>query len=413
MSPGLDLGADREKAFRKIDTELVNVAPVSGYALIDGTQINHLGKVSLARARRAAMSAGGDITIARAVGFADVDQLVWEKLEHIDQDPGGRFLQSNGELMIKLTPQAQIEQLADEYSEALRAKYLKWSKKELKTYLQMLEVNWEEVKDVERVFEKAGAATLLKPAEQKELSAAWAVTAGRYTYEAIAQAKEFAKTSYLPRISAAVNKADRVALKHLAARPGFFLRDHLGRVNTQLSRQGKAIVIRGMRQGLGYRAIGKNLREQIPGLWARYGTNYSNVVANAGVQSARAYASVSSFVEAGISYYTWVSVLDQRTTDYCRMMDGMTFTTNGAVEILNRSFQIDNPEEIKQVQPWLRERRDPETGRMQIQTPQGDVLADVIRSGKGNLDDRGEFLLRKGPDEIQELGVGLPPAHGF
>jgi len=333
LSPGQPLGTHRDKAFGKLDTVPGDVTPASGYAVIVNNKMHHLGKVPLAKARRVAMSMGNDTTIAEAVGFADVDQLVWRKVENIDRAPGGRFLGDDGELMVKLSAETEIEDMSDAYADALMTEYSSWAKGQLDEYFEIIDVNWYEVDDVEAVFDAAGTAAITDESDIEKLSAAWAASSLLYMNRSAAQAREFAKTAYLPKIGSGISTGDKEAMRMLSQQPGFFLRDQLGRVSSGLTKHGIDIVQRGIRDGIGYREIGKELREQIPGLWGKYGTNYTNVVANVGVQRSRAFAEISAYVEGGIEFAELIAVLDQRTTDTCFSGSTMVATPWGEKRI--------------------------------------------------------------------------------
>ena len=414
LSPGQPIGSKLEKASERLGFAPENLTPAAGYAVISGGKMHHMGKVPLAKARRLAMSLGDEAVIASAVGFADVDQLIWRKIEIIDRLPGGRFLRDDGELMQKISNGAQIEELTDAYAAKLKGEYSTWAKKQLGEYFDDLDVDWYGVGDVEKVFIKAGSNAITDAKDVKKLSATWAAASLLYLNRAAAQAREFTKTSFLPKIGSGISTGDKEAMKWLSRQPGFFLRDQLGRVNAGLTKHGVGIVRAGIGDGLGYREIGKELRDKIPGLWGKYGANYSNVVANVGVQRARAFAEITAYTEAGIDAAELIAVLDQRTTDICRFLDGQIISVNNVAHILNQTLEITNPEEIKSVSPWISTRKNPQTGIPQLVTRNGVVLADIVRSGYGRLDDRGQFSAYKMNDQLAiDANIGPPPYHGL
>lgn len=376
------------------------------------------------------MSKWDSAEISEAVGFVDSDKLIWRKIEVIDRNPGGLILRHDGELMIKQSPEAQLEEQTDKYAAALLREYSKWAKRQLKKYFDELDVNWYEVKNIDAVFRRAGEKAIADGGDQKQLSEAWGSAGLLYLRQSAAQAWEFTRETFLPKIGASFSfkKSGPFTLRKaapgpgnwddpiqmLSEMPGFFIRDHMGRVNKGLTARGKEIVKAGIRDSIGYREIGKELRDQLPGMWTKYGKHYSNVVANAGVQRARAFAEISSYVDAGIEYAELVAVLDQRTTNQCRFLDGQHIQVSNIVNILNQTLEITNPEEIKRVTPWVYDRRDPKTGTPQLVTRNGVVLADILRSGYGKIDDKGEYAARKMGDQLAiDASIGPPPYHGF
>lgn len=411
LTPGVGWIRGAEERLVKLPDGLT---PASGYVVDVERKRHHLGKVSLARARRFAMANGDTAEISEAVGVDDADQLIWRKLETIDREPGGRILQSNGELMIKQSPEAQLEEQTDKYAAALVAQYTKWAKGQLDEYFGELDVNWYDVENVDAVFQRAGAKAITDGKDQKELSAAWGAAALPYLQQAATQAREFTKNTFLPKIGSSITEGDRIAMKALSEMPGFFIRDHLGNVSKGLTKRGRAIVKAGMRDSLGYREIGKELRDQLPGMWAKYGKHYADVVANAGVQRARAFAEISAYVDASIEYAELVAVIDNRTTDCCRFLDGQLISVSNVVDILNQTLEITNPEDIRQVTPWVYNKKDPKTGLPQLVTRNGVVLADILRSGYGKINDRGEYAARKMGDQLAiDANIGPPPYHGL
>ncbi|MCP4569054.1 MAG: hypothetical protein GY841_15880, partial [FCB group bacterium] len=578
LSPGQPIITDPIERLWKGDTFKDDLTPASGYAVIVDGKMRHLGKVPLARARQIAMKSGDTATIAAAVGFSDLDVLVWRNVEIIDRTKGGLFVGDDGELMRKMSPFEQIEDMTDVYADKLKTEYSKWAKGQMDEYFSHLDVNWYDVDDVEAVFASAGDEAITDKKDVDRLSNAWGASALIYTTMAASQAREFTKSAFLPKIGSSISTGDRQAMKFLSDQPGFFVRDHLGRVDAGLTKAGKAIVNRGIRDGIGYQEIGKELREQLPGMWGKYGANYSNVVANAGVQRSRAFAEITSYVEAGIEFAELIAVLDQRTTDTCflgetmvstptgqkridsikigdlvvtasglerkvigtqrrwannlceiifsnglklfvtgnhsivteggwkkseelkendrvavlqattpkkkapstiadtvgisqqeqgkegrrpaefylkkttdfitvkstmrlgryyevfnlevdedhtylaeniqvsncRMLDGQIIRVDSIVDILNQTLEIENPEEIREVSPWISTKKNPSTGVPQLVTRNGVVLADIVRSGYGKIDDRGQFAARLMGDQLAvDASIGPPPYHAY
>jgi hypothetical protein len=54
----------------------------------------------------------------------------------------------------------------------------------------------------------------------------------------------------------------------------------------------------------------------------------------------------------GVTKYKVTAVLDGRTSDFCRMMNGHTFDVEDARKTVNQVLALDNPDDIKNVQPW-------------------------------------------------------------
>lgn len=106
--------------------------------------------------------------------------------------------------------------------------------------------------------------------------------------------------------------------------------------------------------------------------------SYWEMTADAITTRSRSFGSIEGLVKAGAKKYEWDSVIDHRTSDICRYLDGKVFEVAAAVDVRDRMIAAETPEEAKEIMPWAKP---------------DDV---VDRSTR----------------ELQELGVVLPPAHG-
>jgi hypothetical protein len=80
---------------------------------------------------------------------------------------------------------------------------------------------------------------------------------------------------------------------------------------------------------------------------------YWNVVANAAASRAYHYGYAKAAEALGYTYYEFVAVMDKRTSEICRHMNGKKFTVSAAVDIMQRSADAESPEDLKQIQPWI------------------------------------------------------------
>ena len=139
-------------------------------------------------------------------------------------------------------------------------------------------------------------------------------------------------------------------------------------------------------------------------------------MAGAFVGNGRSLAQLSSYAEAGIARYLIEAVLDERTTEICRYLHGRVFEVSDALRRFDALDRLEQPEDIKQAQPWVREAVDPDTGRTVLTVERGGLhtpLVEVIRSGVGTRDDRGTFGRAVSDRELMDLGVSFPPYHGL
>ncbi len=96
----------------------------------------------------------------------------------------------------------------------------------------------------------------------------------------------------------------------------------------------------------------------------------------------------------------------------CRFMDGQIVPVGQSIELLDAGANVDTPEDIRQVNPFIEVRRDIETRQQYLQTANGVRLADIARSAVGIRDDRGEHVARFAGHQLPEAAsIGVPPYH--
>ncbi len=118
---------------------------------------------------------------------------------------------------------------------------------------------------------------------------------------------------------------------------------------------------------------------------------YYTRVAATSVSRANNWGGVFSLGDAGIETYTWRAVGDERTCARCMYLDGQTFSTGPAVELVQKALDS-SPEDIEGLSPWPTE--DTERNDFYIET----------RRGR-------QYIRGKNADWLQSQGIGLPPLH--
>lgn len=200
---------------------------------------------------------------------------------------------------------------------------------------------------------------------------------------------------------------------------GNFITDATGQLVEDLTKWSRATVADMLEAGLGSRdiaaALGTGLQAQALGK----ASNYWNVVATAYAGRARSWEQLTAYSDAKIEVYVWSSVMDDRTTEVCRFMDGSRFQTDEAL----RRFQAADDavgkrgaQGLKDTQPWVTQTRNPETGKRElvIRTSKGQqTIAVVEEPGFGEVDRRGTYSNALDLPTLAQLGVGVPPIHGM
>ncbi len=224
------------------------------------------------------------------------------------------------------------------------------------------------------------------------------------------------RTRAFPRaitISPQLSATDRVAERLVRTSSTNFVRDELGRRRDDLSEKAREIVARGLDQGLGRDVIARDLAAAFGDRIVR-SEAYYEVVAGAYMNRARTYSSLLSFQDAGVENYVFEAVLDEVTTDICRFYHGQTFSTSKGIEAMNRTLELEDPEQIKDVSPWLRTGKSPDGTRniFFMRGGQRVRVAQIDRSGVGNRDDVGSYSRAMTPRQLEAAGIPFPPLHG-
>lgn len=83
------------------------------------------------------------------------------------------------------------------------------------------------------------------------------------------------------------------------------------------------------------------------------GERYFYDLAEHQTNTVRELGKVNGFVTAGIEFYEIRAVMDDRTSDVCKRMNGVVFPVSRAIEYRDNILSLKDPEEIKKASPWL------------------------------------------------------------
>jgi len=224
-----------------------------------------------------------------------------------------------------------------------------------------------------------------------------------------ATADEFSLT-----IHSGFNSGDLEAMQFSRASQGNFISDSILARGKMFSRQARGIVADGLEKGLGRRDLVNGLQKQMTASGLTRKRSYYNVVAAAFSNRSRTWGQLSSYGEASIKRYFLEAMLDEVTTKICRLMHGKSFEVQKAVDLYQKTEGLENPQEIKEAQPWVRDRKDAD-GNEILQIKQGDefkTVARVLESAVGKPDQVGRFSQQMSDAELMSHGVMVPPFHG-
>lgn len=210
---------------------------------------------------------------------------------------------------------------------------------------------------------------------------------------------------------------DQAISDHMIASQGLFITDEYGRRAAAHSRTAKRIVEAGVSDGIGRDAIAADLEAALgPAAGLRRSSQYWNVIAGTFANRARVYSAMSSMDEAGIERYVFEAVLDEATTDQCAYLHGRAFSVKAGLAQYAAVEAAEDPQEVKNIQPWVRVGRDENGNRILFtQTLDGErtLVAQVDQTRVGTVDNTGSFSRGMSTNQLQDAGISMPPLHGL
>jgi len=352
-----------------------------------------------------------------------VDPRCWAA-EHLDlvadaraaaDDILGRYLRLPVAKAMNLGDPKGFDQAVVRLAALLRKETRATDAEAVRAAVAVLDVDWKRTTATERrgliarALEAAGRKTAAVP---RKVEAVF----GKAADEVVRATRTDARARHRLSIAADFNALDRRVTQHVVRSQTHFVRDEYGRRHDAYGVEARRIVAEGLEAGLGRDDIARDLERAAQTVIAGRGSFYWDVVAGAFIADGRSFAQMSAYAEAGIQRYVIEAVLDEHTTETCRFLDGKTFSVGDALGRFDRLDALEDPEDVKRDNPWVRERLDPETGRKELYVNRGAEqtrIAVVERTGFGTRDDRGEFSRGLANRDLMDLGVSFPPYHGL
>lgn len=112
----------------------------------------------------------------------------------------------------------------------------------------------------------------------------------------------------------------------------------------------------GLREGLGREELGARLKDYFtyyPGIGNKPDAYWRGLAAN-GMNRARNFGLLKGYEELGITHLEVVAVMDERTSEICREMNGRIIPLIKAINQRDLLIAADNPEDVKTISPWLK-----------------------------------------------------------
>ena len=181
------------------------------------------------------------------------------------------------------------------------------------------------------------------------------------------------------------------------------------------SDRARGLLTQAARDGLSKRAVGRQMQAAFgrhlglsPGQASKQ--EYWELTGSAWLNTARNRANLQTYCDAGITQYRILAVVDERTTPVCQSLDGTVFSVQAQLQHEEQAAASNSLDELKARSPWLSAKQGPQA--------QGAATTQVgIRSSRGFVPlahtggKAGGTKLLHSPQQLQRLGVGMPPYH--
>lgn len=89
----------------------------------------------------------------------------------------------------------------------------------------------------------------------------------------------------------------------------------------------------------------------------------------------RSYSSVRAFAEGGIQFLTYDNPMDERTTTFCREINGMLIPVQSALDAFDRIFEAESVDDMMDISPFVEQREQ-----------NGEIVYTLVRGSLPNVD---------------------------
>jgi hypothetical protein len=289
--------------------------------------------------------------------------------------------------------------------------------KSIQEALDVLDVDWSKLSAAQReqVFVSAQSRLVLVPL-QGGLLPRVQFTLLASALETMGATRKGAAAKHGFKVGLDVTSGDSRAAIQASRLQASFIRDQYGKRSVALSQTARDVVSDGLEQGWGRQLIGDKLAERMSAQGVARSQSYWDIVAAAQTNNARMLSSLRMYADNDVETYTFQAVMDELTSDVCRLMDGKTFSVARGLATAEAAMTAATPDDVKASKPWLAMGKDDDGQPVVYYKDRGGQrvpVADVEESAVGRVDTRGKFKQRVDDDALQAAGVTVPPLHGY
>lgn len=193
-----------------------------------------------------------------------------------------------------------------------------------------------------------------------------------------------------------------------------FVRDEYGRRREAFSERARDVVAHGLERGLGRDDIAGELAAALEGQALSRSRDYWEVVSMVFTNRARTFTQLGAFEEAAIDRYRFDAVLDESTSEICRLLHGRVFSVEKAARRVEDVERLRNPEGIRDLQPFVQVGADDDGNQVLFYERGGRrrAVAEVEEPGFGRRDAVGQYGRALSTGQLEAAGLSVPPVHG-
>jgi SPP1 gp7 family putative phage head morphogenesis protein len=278
--------------------------------------------------------------------------------------------------------------------------------------LQRLDVDWANLSPTGRASVVRAARQALAPVPERVLPRLDHVFEARAN-SIVKGSRQATVRRFELHVGADLSATDERIARFVRESQANFVRDEYGRRQERFSQRAREIVADGLERGLGQTDIVDELSTTLTTEGLQRSRAYWDVVSMAFSNRARSLTQVSAFDEARIEQFRFEAILDRVTSRVCRFFHGKVFSVPRALERFRKVERARDPEEIRDMQPFVRVGVNPEGRQILFYKKDGrrHLVAEVDEPADEN-DATGTFSRSLPTDRLEAAGITLPPLHG-
>ena len=283
----------------------------------------------------------------------------------------------------------------------------------LRHALEALDVNWPSLSvDAQAKVIRAAnqAMKAVEPRVLPSIDEVFGVEAERV----VGATRKSAVKRFALRISSDLSKTDLRTARFAKESQSNFVRDEFGKRREVFSETARNIVADGLEKGLGRSDISSALSSALEAQALGRAKPYWDMVAMVFTNRARTFTQLNAFEEAAVTKYRFDAVLDESTSEICRLMHGRTFSVEAAAKRVRQVESLKNPEDIRNLQPFARTGIDDEGNQVLFyeRNERRSAIAQVDEPGMGQRDVVGQYSRALTNSQLEAAGLTVPPLHG-